>query len=427
MRPEATPTTTNGASETPAHAVPTRARRRKRRRIILLALLLALLLSQAPFVYRRLQLGRLRASIAALEASRADASHADPYADYRGVFHVHSSLGGHSTGTLPEIVSAARANALSFVVMTEHPSGQLDTAEATLKGVREGVLFLNGSELSAPGDQRLFVVPGLSAPDANASLQSLVTRARGEGRLSFVAYPEQIRDWTLEGYDGMEVYNLYTNTKRINYARLFFDGLWSYGSYPDLLFTTFYEKPTDNLKRWDGLTTGGRRVVALAGVDAHQNVGFETRLFSFKLDPYERSFRVVRVHALLPKSEPLDAETLTSALRQGHCYIAFDLFCDATGFRFTAAREDDRQEHLMGDEIALPATGGGVRLHVSTPVRARLVVLRDGRVIHDAKDSARVELTVEQQGVYRVEVYLDRLGGSLVGKPWIISNPIYVR
>ncbi|HEV2705949.1 MAG TPA: hypothetical protein VGV59_08490 [Pyrinomonadaceae bacterium] len=426
MRAEA-PTTADDAPD--AHATLRPQKRRRRRRKILLALLLLLLLSQAPFVYRRYQLARLRADINALEATRTDASAADPYTDYKGVFHVHSSLGGHSTGTLAEIVAAARANALNFVVMTEHPAREVDTTEATLKGSHEGVLFLNGSELSVPGDERLFVVPGLASSESGAhtSLQSLVTRAREEGRLSFIAYPEQIRDWTLEGYDGIEVYNLYTNTKRINYARLFFDGLWSYGSYPDLLFATFYEKPTDNLKRWDELTTAGRRVVALAGVDAHQNVGFDSRFFNFKLDPYERSFRVVRMHALLSKSEPLDAETFAAALRRGHCYIAFDLFCDATGFRFTAARADDRQEHLMGDEIALHATGGGLRLHVSTPVRARIVMLRDGRVIHEANDSARVELTVAEKGVYRVEVYLDRLGDFLVGKPWIISNPIYVR
>ena len=30
-------------------------------------------------------------------------------------------------------------------------------------------------------------------------------------------------------------------------------------------------------------------------------------------------------------------------------------------------------------------------------------------------------------GVYRVEVYLDQLGSLLDGKPWIISNPIFVR
>jgi hypothetical protein len=42
-------------------------------------------------------------------------------------------------------------------------------------------------------------------------------------------------------------------------------------------------------------------------------------------------------------------------------------------------------------------------------------------------DSARAELNVDRAGVYRVEVYLDQLGPLLEGKPWIVSNPIFVR
>ena len=31
------------------------------------------------------------------------------------------------------------------------------------------------------------------------------------------------------------------------------------------------------------------------------------------------------------------------------------------------------------------------------------------------------------RGVYRVELYLDQLGSLLDGKPWIVSNPIFIR
>jgi hypothetical protein len=37
------------------------------------------------------------------------------------------------------------------------------------------------------------------------------------------------------------------------------------------------------------------------------------------------------------------------------------------------------------------------------------------------------EIGVTERGVYRVEVYLPQLGGLVAEKPWIISNPIYVR
>ncbi|HYN85273.1 MAG TPA: CehA/McbA family metallohydrolase [Pyrinomonadaceae bacterium] len=404
----------------------------KRWKKIALVLLALVVLSQTPFVYRRYRLGQLRARIDRLNASRSEPPPDDPFADRKGVIHVHSFLGGHSEGRPEEIVAAARANGLDFVVMTEHPARHVDTSAATLSGVRDGVLFVPGSELSAAGDERAFIIPGFDAQDSSAvPLGEFFARAEAEGRLALVAYPEKVRDWSALGpYDGIEVYNLYTNTKRINYALLFFDGLWSYWSHPDLLFATFYEMPRSELRRWDELTKGGRRLTAVAGNDAHANVGVSfgdrtgDELLAVKLDPYERSFRVVRNHVLLEKSETLDAATLLSALRRGRSFIAFDLFGDASGFRFTA--EAGGARYVMGDEVAL-AGRGEVRLAVRSPVEARIRLLRDGETVREERDAAALEMTARERGVYRVEVYLDGLGAPLTESPWVVSNPIYVR
>ncbi|MBV8858539.1 MAG: hypothetical protein JOZ02_16520 [Acidobacteria bacterium] len=410
----------------------------KRRKKVALALLALVLLSQAPFAYRSYRLRRLGAAIDALNAGRAAAApEEEPLTEYAGVFHVHSFLGGHSPGTLEEIVRAAKSERLAFVVMTEHPQPRLDTAAATLNGLHDGVLFVGGSELVASDGGRLFVAPGVAAPAQNPPLQELVTRAKSESRLAVVGYPEQARDPALSGFDGVEVYNLYTNARRINYATMFFDGLWSYWSRPELLFARFYERPAENLRRWDGYNASGTgRAYAFAGNDAHANVGFALKdrdgkkTLDFKLDPYERSFRLVRTHVLFGKDEPLDESNLLAALRRGNFYLAFDVFGDPTGFRFTAAtdpRDASTQGRAdMGDEITLPP-GGEVRLKVTLPVQARTVFYRDGQVVHEVPDSSLSSLAVGQKGVYRVEVYLDQLGSLLEGKPWIISNPIFVR
>lgn len=403
----------------------------KRWKKIALVLLGLLLLSQAPFAYRRYRLRRLSAAIAELNAARAPAPADDPFEDYAGVFHVHSSLGGHSTGALEEIVRAAKADGLAFVIMTEHPSALTNTSEATLRGTHEGVLFMGGSELAASDGGRVFAVPGFEPPDSSLPLHDLAARASGEGRLAVLGYPEQVRDLNTDGLQAVEVYNLYTNSKRISYALLFFDGLWSYFPYADLLFTDFYERPDANLKRWDEANAAGRsRLFALAGNDAHQNVGISLqeqtgkKLLDLKLDPYERSFRTVRNHILLEKGQPLDTDSLLRALRSGHSYFAFDLFGDASGFRFTADNGTDRR--VMGDEIARGADGR-VRLSARSPVKCRTLFFRDGQVVKEVKDSAEAEFNAEGAGVYRVEVYLDQLGSILQGKPWIVSNPIFVR
>ncbi len=415
----------------------------KRWKKVALALLLVLLISQAPFAYRRYVLGRLGASIDALNAGRA-APGGGQFDDYAGVFHVHSALGGHSTGRPEEIVRAAKEGGLAFVLMTEHPSPYVNTAEATLKGAQDGVVFVGGSELVASDGGRLFVLPGFAAEARNPPLRELVARAKSEGRLAVVGYPEEVKDWgpvasdeITVGFDGLEVYNLYTNAKRINYASMLFDGLWSYWGRPELLFARFYERPAENLRRWDDYNASGAgRAYAFAGNDAHANVGWALRdrtgkkILDFKLDPYERSFRLVRTHVLLGDSEPLEEMYLLAALRRGSFYTSFDVFGDPTGFRFTASADQFETGTVtgadMGGEFTLPP-GREVRLKVTLPVRARTVFYRDGQVVYEVHDAQLAYMEAAQKGVYRVEVYLDALGSLLEGKPWIISNPIFVR
>src|SRR5262245_54133089 len=126
---------------------------------LFLFFLLVAVLAQAPFIYRRYQFGLLQQKIISPNSARAFAPQTG-YRDVKGVIHVHSSLGGHSTGHFDELVKAAKTNALDFVVMTEHPSENFDTSDATLKGIQSGVLFINGNELSTASDDRFLLLPG---------------------------------------------------------------------------------------------------------------------------------------------------------------------------------------------------------------------------------------------------------------------------
>ena len=412
----------------------TRTNRWKKFLVFLVAIFL---LSQIPFAWRRYKLGRLHAAIQQLNSQRVVTEDSGRFVEFKGVMHVHSSLGGHSTGTFADIIAAARSNQLDFVVMTEHPAKDFNTAQMTLKGEHGGVIFINGNEVSAANGDRLLLLPGdeQTGLDRQGSTQDVLSR-RTSG-LAFVAYPHEFKSWDATGYQGIEVYNVYTNARQINPLVMFFDGLWSYRSYPDLLFANFYQKPTDNLKRWDELINQkGKELVATAGNDSHANVGISLNdstgktLLGFKLDPYERSFRLVRLHVLVPRSvlggqmssPSPDEGILLSAISAGHCFIGFDLFGDTTGFRYTA--HDGDEDRIMGDEIKLASQ---VRLTVSLPVIARVVLLKDGSVVHDDAGIRAKDYEVSEKGSYRVEVYLPQLPKPAGDQPWIISNPIYVR
>ena len=398
------------------------------KRKILIILLGIMVLSQLPFACRRYRLSRLQNTIQQLASQRVPPSTESEYVDYTGVIHVHSSLGGHSTGNFAELIAAAKANQLDFVIMTEHPQQDFDTSAMTLSGVHAGVLFINGNEVATSDGDRLLLIPGPADAGSTSkqTTQGVIDKQRADGGLALAAYPTESQNWQSTSVDGVEVYNLFTNSRRINPVVLFFDGLWSYGRYPELMFANFFARPTENLKRWDdAISTSSRRLVAIAGNDAHSNIGVSLndasgkQWLGVKLDPYERSFRTVRTHVLIRKGKELTRESLLEAISQGHCYLSFDLFGDARGFSFAPTGAEPK---IMGDEIAFTQ---GVLLKASAPLNCRFVLLKSGEMI-DQKSGTTVDFAISNFGNYRIEAYLDSLPAPVKGQPWIISNPIYL-
>jgi hypothetical protein len=121
------------------------------------------------------------------------------------------------------------------------------------------------------------------------------------------------------------------------------------------------------------------------GNDAHANVGAHLRLASgerligVQLDPYERSFQIVRMHALLPATEKLTTETLLAAIRTGRSFIGFDVFGNTEGFRFTAT--SGAETRTMGEQITLT---NDTSLRVRVPVESRVVLFRNGERVDEA-------------------------------------------
>lgn len=375
------------------------------KKLILLVILFVLLLTQIPFACRRYRLRRLNAAIQQLNSERITHER-HKFSEHVGVVHVHSFLGGHSSGTFAEIISAAQTNRLQFVIMTEHTEKDFDTAAMTLKGMHGGVLFINGNEVSAANGDRLLVLPE---------------------EISIAAYPEEFKDWDRAGLDGVEVYNVFTNARRINPVVAFFDVLWSKRAYPELIFAQYLERPEASLKKWDQ-ALARTRLTAVGGNDAHANIGVSLKdssgktLLGVQLDPYETSFRLVRLHVLIEQDRPFDVKSVLDAVRAGHCFIGFDFLGDSSGFSFEA--ENPGEEKIQGDEIGLQQ---GTRLRIRTPISSRIVLFKDGAVLLDESGINSKELPISERGVYRVEVYLAQLGAMVAEKPWIISNPIYVR
>lgn len=373
---------------------------------LLIAIVALWLLVQIPFVYRRYKLRKLNAAIQQINAELARIPRPDYRSEYKGVVHVHSFLGGHSSGSFSEIIEAAKANQLDFVIMTEHTEKDFDTAAMTLQGMHGDVLFVNGNETSAENGDRFLKLPE---------------------NVSLVAYPEEFKNWETPGLNGVEVYNVFSNTRRANPLVAFFDVLWSHRAYPDLLFALYFQRPNESLKKWDQALTR-TRLTATGGNDSHANIGLSLRdssgktLAGIQLDPYKTSFHLVRLHVITSDAKVLLQEHLLDAIKAGHCFIGFDLFGDTSGFKFEA--QTPTESKIQGDEIPLQ---NDTRLRIHTPVATRIVLFKDGSVILNESGVTTKEIPVTERGVYRVEVYLPHVEQVIGEKPWIISNPIYVR
>ena len=214
---------------------------------IFIILLAVIFLTQIPFIYHRYKFGKLADKISTLNAQRINRENQN-YTDYKGVVHVHTFLGGHSTGSFDELIDGAQKNNFDFVVMTEHTSELYDTSAQTLQGLHGGVLFVGGQEVNTATDRFLLIPGSLEASGANQLPTSVfLQRNHDLGKIALITYPEKFESWNSE-FDGVEVFSLHTNAKKMNPVSAILDTIWSYYSYPELVLAVHFQRPDDNLK-----------------------------------------------------------------------------------------------------------------------------------------------------------------------------------
>ena len=354
--------------------------------------------------------GRLLRDIELLRNDRKTCPALPGLHDFKGVIHVHSNLSRDSEGTPEEIIRAAEETGQRFILLTDHNNRKIFAQG--MQGRYGDVLVIRGAEL-IKGGQALLAVGIKEYVDGHSmTIQQAVTAIKAQGGLAFVAHPWLFKEWEVEGIDGMEIYDIADSTvAQIWKAPVMFADILTPGAeHPESVFLRGpLTRPDSYLSKWDGLTQK-RKLVGIAGNDAHQNV----ELFGRLIDPYPLSFKFVQSHILAPA---LNEPALMRALQAGHVYSSFGLLADASGFQFSARNEG--LLGIMGDEV--PVTARPV-LTAQAPHVGLMRLYRNGQAIH-VVTSDKLEYPVREKGVYRIEVAL-QIGGQQY--PWIFSNPIYV-
>lgn len=356
--------------------------------------LLAFLLLQIPFVYQMCRSAQVHHYVAnpPFEGSRVV-----PFRDLRGTIHVHSAAGGHSLGTYPEIIEAAKKAGYDYLFLTEHPKSYrlfnpLEDPELVMIYGWEVVGNLNGHTLEDDG-----------------SIVRIYTEFEG------TEIPDEVT--------GIEIYSLDENARNANNLFNWMSWIYHQFGYTEIFFFHVWQIDRARMELWDNALIL-RKLPGFAGNDAHQNVGIILQttagqeIFSLMLDPYERSFRFVSNHILLPYEQEVSQESILNAYFEGSSYICFDQIADPSGFSF----------HARIGERSLPmgsTVPAGTRLIMQSPLPSKFRIIRSGQLFLELEGSY-FAVDADQEGVYRVEVYPLGVPSLLEGKPWIISNPISV-
>ena len=322
------------------------------------------------------------------------------YKDYRGVIHCHSFLSHDSRGQIADIAAAAQASGLDFVMMTDHITPEAIAHGVT--GMQGTTLFILGAEIAQANGSILGIGLKRFVEHKQKKAQEIIDALKAQDAAAIIAYPEKFRDWSVSGYDGLEIYNLKSDVQDEYKFSLLLSFLFLP---PRSAFAHVIDRPKEKLALWDHLSQS-RHLVGVAGTNAHNNVRVLGRTFG----TYSQLFQLLTNHLL---ARNLTEEDLLLALQAGHAYVAFDLFGSVPFFLFSAG--DDRQQAIMGETISFSSS---LRGEVCLPERAEVHVLKDGAVWRK-EEALFFRFPITEAGVYRVEVYKGR-------KPWIFSNPIYV-
>lgn len=386
--------------------------------------------------------------------------------DYRSILHAHAEDSAHTAGTRPEMLKDAKQAGVQAILLTDHYRPPRDFIKDSWRGIREGVLFVPGSE-----SRGFLIYPTQSIMDRmNEPIPAFIETVRRNDGLIFLSHIEERPEHPMTDLDGMEIYNRHadlkkdkegvaTLTRKLTDPAALAELTESLRLYPDEILAAQQTYPADYLAKWDA-ETQSRRLTGVAANDCHHYMvllvtmvdGDHVRIGTIvdpekdqrviaatdrpgirvltqghqpgevlarvDLDPYSRSFRNASTHILAPE---LNEPAIRRALREGHAYVSHDWICDPTGFRFEATTGTGTSPHaLMGDDVEFAPT---LRLTAQFPATCRIRLVRNGKVIEDHK-SDTLDVVAQEPGVYRVEgwVTLDE-----EERPWIYSNPIYVR
>ena len=197
------------------------------------------------------------------------------------MLHVHHAPSHDSSAALEELLEAAHATRLDFVVLTEHVEADLDAPLPATQaaGLYEGpdghrVLVLVGAEFGTADGHLLGLDIPLAYASRDRSGRELIARIHGDGGFAVVPHPFDYGGWRdLDApFDAIEVHNNAVSFRRLRGPLLPLRLLWLAVD-RGAASRNMLRRPDRELELWERMLVGGRRVVGLSGAHPKSSPG----------------------------------------------------------------------------------------------------------------------------------------------------------
>jgi hypothetical protein len=328
----------------------------------------------------------------------------------RGVFHVHTRRSDGS-GTVEQVARAAARAGLRFVVVTDHGDG---TRARSAPAYHNGVLVIDAVEVSTNHGHVVALNADRSPYPLAGEARDVAEDIRRMGGVAIAAHPgsrkPQLRwtDWgvPVDGLEHMNGDSEWRDEPAWRLARAIF----AYPVRPVETLGLLFDRSDDVLRQWDALTTT-RRVVAIAGADAHGRLGLRAQepyqgWLALPIPGYESVFRSASIalpQARLSRDAENDAKAVIDEIRAGRVFSSVDALAAQPRFHFAAT--SGRFQAAGGEVLTLD---GPVRIEVTAqaPPDVEIVLLRNGARLATSTGASLHHDGEPVPAVYRVEVNL---------------------
>lgn len=345
--------------------------------------------------------------------------------EYVGNIHIHSV---HSDGSnsVAEIARKASDANLDFICINDHEYMRR-SFNLSAEGFYGDVLLFEGLEIGKRYHHYLAYNLDEIVRSDSLEPQEVIDKVNDHGGFGFLAHPFEegmpmegsiAYTWnnlSVERFTGLSIWNFASRWKE--QIKTPFHGLFH------LIFKrqTLKGPSTETLSFWDALCQK-RRTSAVGGSDAHGTL-FNWGPISFKPLSYDFMLNSINIHILLNRKIFNDfgqaKQDIYEAMREGRLFIAHDALGSSKGFKYFFV-SDDGSDLVMGEEDQFHSGN----LVAELPCHGDIRLIKDGKEIA-AKQGMEAVFPVDEKGVYRVEVY--KHTRPFGWRPWIFTNPVYLR